>query len=47
MSQAAFVARMALREGRASVRRLLLLTVAVAAVLGALVAINCFSDNLR
>ena len=47
MSQAAFVARMAWREGRASVRRLLLLTVAVAAGVGALVAINSFTDNLR
>ena len=47
MSQVAFVARMAWREGRASVRRLLLLTVAVAAGVGALVAINSFTDNLR
>lgn len=47
MSQLGFVARMAWREGRAGVRRLLLLTVAVAAGVGALVAINSFTDNLR
>lgn len=47
MSGLAFVVRMAWREGRAAARRLLLLTVAVAAGVGALVAINSFTDNLR
>ena len=47
MSGLAFVLRMAWREGRAAARRLLLLTVAVAAGVGALVAINSFTDNLR
>ncbi|HEU4827715.1 MAG TPA: FtsX-like permease family protein [Gemmatimonadales bacterium] len=47
MSDLAFVVRMAWREGRAAARRLLLLTVAVAAGVGALVAINSFTDNLR
>lgn len=42
-----FVLRMAWREGRAAVRRLFLLTIAVAAGVGALVAINSFTDNLR
>lgn len=47
MSGFAFVMQMAWREGRAAARRLLLLTVAVAAGVGALVAINSFTDNLR
>lgn len=47
MTSPAFVARMAWREGRAAARRLLLLTVAVAAGVAALVAINSFTDNLR
>ena len=47
MSSVAFVLRMAWREGRAAFRRLFLLTVAVAAGVGALVAINSFTDNLR
>ena len=47
MSSLAFVLRMAWREGRAAVRRLFLLTVAVAAGVGALVSINSFTDNLR
>ncbi len=47
MSGFAFVMHMAWREGRAAARRLLLLTVAVAAGVGALVAINSFTDNLR
>jgi len=42
-----FVLRMAAREGRASRRRLLVLTGAVAVGVAALVAINAFSDNLR
>src|SRR5688500_2120989 len=47
VSGAAFVLRMAWREGRAALRRLFLLTIAVAAGVGALVAINSFTDNLR
>ncbi len=47
MTSAAFVVRMAWREGRAALRRLFLLTLAVAAGVGALVAINSFTDNLR
>ncbi len=43
----AFVARMAWREGRASARRLLLLTASITAGVAALVAINSFTDNLR
>ncbi len=42
-----FVLRMAARELRASWRRLLVLTGAVAVGVAALVAINAFSDNLR
>jgi putative ABC transport system permease protein len=38
---------MAWREGRAGLRRLLLLTIAVATGVGALVAVNSFTDNLR
>jgi putative ABC transport system permease protein len=44
---AGFVLRMARREGRASARRLLLLTGAITAGVAALVAINSFTDNLR
>jgi len=44
---AGFVARMAWREGRASARRLLLLTASISAGVAALVAINSFTDNLR
>ena len=44
---AGFVARMAWREGRASARRLLLLTASITAGVAALVAINSFTDNLR
>ncbi len=44
---ARFVVRMARREGRASARRLLLLTGAITAGVAALVAINSFTDNLR
>lgn len=47
MTSAGFVLRMAAREGRASWRRLLVLTGAVAVGVAALVAINAFSDNLR
>lgn len=47
MSSIAFVVRMAWREGRAAIRRLFLLTAAVAAGVGALVSINSFTDNLR
>lgn len=44
---AAFVLRMAWREGRAARRRLWLLTGAVAAGVAALVAVNSFASNLR
>ena len=47
MTSTGFVLRMAAREGRASWRRLLVLTGAVAVGVAALVAINAFSDNLR
>ena len=47
MTSTGFVLRMAAREGRASWRRLLVLTAAVAVGVAALVAINAFSDNLR
>ncbi len=46
MTSAAFVLRLALREARAARRRLLLLTASVTAGVGALVAINSFTDNL-
>ncbi|HTS88078.1 MAG TPA: FtsX-like permease family protein [Gemmatimonadales bacterium] len=42
-----FVLAMAWREGKASGRRLLLLTAAISIGVGALVAINSFTDNLR
>ena len=47
MTSIRFVFRMAARELRASWRRLLVLTGAVAVGVAALVAINAFSDNLR
>lgn len=47
MTGARFVMTMALREGRAAGRRLLLLTAAVSIGVGALVAIASFTDNLR
>jgi putative ABC transport system permease protein len=46
MTSAAFVLRLALREARAARRKLLLLTASVTAGVGALVAINSFTDNL-
>jgi putative ABC transport system permease protein len=46
MTSMAFVLRLALREARAARRRLLLLTASVTAGVGALVAINSFTDNL-
>ena len=42
-----FVLRMAAREIRAAPRRLLLLTASIAIGVAALVAIDCFTDNLR
>jgi putative ABC transport system permease protein len=42
-----FVFAMAWREGRAAHRRTLFLTLAIAVGVGALVAINSFTDNLR
>jgi putative ABC transport system permease protein len=42
-----FVAAMAWREGRATGRRLLLLTAAISVGVGALVSIGSFTDNLR
>lgn len=47
MTGAGFVWRMALREGRAGWRKLLVLTAAVAIGVAALVAIDAFTDNLR
>ena len=47
MTGARWVMTMALREGRASGRRLFLLTAAVSIGVGALVAIESFTDNLR
>ena len=47
MTAAGFVIRMAVREVRASPRRLFLLTLSVAIGVAALVAINSFTDNLR
>ena len=47
MTGAGFVLRMALREGRAGWRKLLVLTAAVAVGVAALVAIDAFTDNLR
>ena len=42
-----FVLRMAWREARAARRRLILLTASVMAGVGALVAVNSFTDNLK
>lgn len=42
-----FVVRLALREARAARRRLALLTASVTAGVGALVAVNSFTDNLQ
>jgi putative ABC transport system permease protein len=47
MNRLGFVAAMAWRESRAAGRRLLLLTAAVSIGVGALVAIESFTDNLR
>lgn len=47
MTGAGFVVRMAWREARAAHRRLVLLAATVSAGVGALVAINGFTDNLR
>ena len=47
MTSAGFVFAMAWREGRAAHRRTLFLTLAIAVGVGALVAINSFTDNLR
>jgi putative ABC transport system permease protein len=47
MTSLRFVGRMAWREARASGRRLLLLTAAISIGVGALVAIESFTDNLR
>ena len=47
MSRLRFVLALAWREGRASGRRALLIVLAVAIGVGALVAINSFTDNLR
>jgi putative ABC transport system permease protein len=46
MTSAGFVVRMAIREARASRRRLALLTASVVAGVGALVAVNSFTRNL-
>jgi putative ABC transport system permease protein len=47
MTNLRFVARMAWREGRATGRKLLFLTAAISIGVGALVAIESFTDNLR
>jgi putative ABC transport system permease protein len=47
MKQLRFVVAMAVRESRASRRRLLLLVATVAAGVAAIVAINSFTDNLQ
>lgn len=47
MSNRRFVLGMALRESRASLRRLILLMSAISVGVGALVAINGFTDNLE
>jgi putative ABC transport system permease protein len=47
MTRLRFVATMAVRESRAAGRRLLLLTAAISIGVGALVAIESFTDNLR
>ncbi len=47
MSRLGFVTRLAWRESRAAGRRLLLLTAAISVGVGALVAIESFTDNLQ
>lgn len=47
MTSAGFVIRLAWRDTRASWRKLLLLTAAVTAGVGALVAINSFTENIK
>ena len=47
MTSAAFVLRLAWREARAARRRLVLLTASVMAGVGALVAVNSFTENLK
>ncbi|MEO5800889.1 MAG: FtsX-like permease family protein [Gemmatimonadales bacterium] len=47
MTSTAFVLRMAWREARAARRRLMLLTASVMAGVGALVAVNSFTENLK
>ena len=47
MTSAAFVVRLAWREARAARRRLMLLTASVMAGVGALVAVNSFTENLQ
>lgn len=47
MTRAGFVVTLALRESRAAGRRVLLLTAAISIGVGALVAIESFTDNLR
>lgn len=47
MTSASFVLRMAWREARAARRRLMLLTASVMAGVGALVAVNSFTENLK
>lgn len=47
MNSLAFVIRLAWREARAARRRLALLTASITAGVGALVAVNSFTDNLK
>ena len=47
MTSTSFVLRMAWREARAARRRLVLLTASVMAGVGALVAVNSFTENLK
>ena len=47
MTSTAFVFRLAWREARAARRRLVLLTASVMAGVGALVAVNSFTENLK
>ena len=47
MKSSRFTILLAVRDARASWRRLMLLTAAVMAGVGALVAINSFTDNIR
>ena len=47
MTGTAFVLRLAWREARAARRRLVLLTASVMAGVGALVAVNSFTENLK